>query len=194
MTTDDLKAYVAAYLATNGSSSWDPATVDAAMAAELRQQRLVCTVPFVHTVAVVTTADSAVVTAPTPWTATPWAAPWDPWQPRPRAFNDYDIGAGVTGAGIPDDTVIVSVDNHCQVTLSAAATATATAVSLVVDPDVSDLAEALARRVATNLANRNLPLGVQTQVAEFGSTATRVGGRDREVTRLEGPYRIVPAG
>lgn len=64
----------------------------------------------------------------------------------------------------------------------------------LVDAYPYDLAEALARRVATNLANRNLPLGVQTQVAEFGSTATRVGGRDREVTRLEAPYRIIPAG
>lgn len=58
-----------------------------------------------------------------------------------------------------------------------------------VDDYPADLAEALCRRVAANLANRNLPLGIQTTVTEFGGTASRVGGQDREVRRLEGPYR-----
>jgi hypothetical protein len=63
-----------------------------------------------------------------------------------------------------------------------------------VDDYQADLAEALCRRVAANLANRGLPLGVQTQVAEFGGLSTRVGGLDREVRRLEGPFRKVILG
>jgi len=58
-----------------------------------------------------------------------------------------------------------------------------------VDDYPADLSEALCRRVAANLANRGLPLGVQTQVAEFGGVSTRIGGLDREVRRLEAPYR-----
>jgi hypothetical protein len=63
-----------------------------------------------------------------------------------------------------------------------------------VDDYPADLAEALCRRVAANLANRALPLGVQVQVAEFGSSQARVGGLDREVRRLEGPFRKVVFG
>lgn len=58
-----------------------------------------------------------------------------------------------------------------------------------VDDYPADLAEALCRRVAVNLANRNLPLGIQTTASEFGGSVARVGGQDREVRRLEGPYR-----
>lgn len=56
----------------------------------------------------------------------------------------------------------------------------------------ADLTEALCRRVAANLAVRALPLGVQASVSEFQVATTRVGGGDREVERLEAPYRIVP--
>lgn len=59
----------------------------------------------------------------------------------------------------------------------------------LVDNYPADLSEALLRRVAANLANRTLPLGIQTTVSEFGGSAARVGGQDREVRRLEGPYR-----
>jgi hypothetical protein len=52
-----------------------------------------------------------------------------------------------------------------------------------------DLAEALMRRVAHNLALRALPLGVQASLSEGGVAQTRVGGTDAEVRRLEGPYR-----
>lgn len=58
-----------------------------------------------------------------------------------------------------------------------------------VDDYPADLAEALCRRVAVNLANRGLPLGISTTVSEFGGAIARVGGQDREVRRLEGPYR-----
>lgn len=48
-----------------------------------------------------------------------------------------------------------------------------------------DLAEALRRRVARNLAMRKLPLGVaMTDIA-----STRITGQDVETARLESPYR-----
>lgn len=56
----------------------------------------------------------------------------------------------------------------------------------------ADLAEALCRRVAHNLAVRRNPLGVETAESEFGATALRVGGSDAEVNRLEAPYRVIP--
>ena len=48
-----------------------------------------------------------------------------------------------------------------------------------------DLVQALFRRVARNLAMRALPLAISD--GEAG--ATRIGGRDPEIRRLEGPYR-----
>lgn len=170
---DDLIAYVTEYLTTVGSGSWGNRSVVGAIAAEQRAQKQVCRVPVAHTVTASTTDGSTTVDGST------------------DVFTGYDDGAAITGAGIPDDTTILAVDSNCRVTLSAAATADGTDVTLTIDPDVSDLNEALARRVAANLANRNLPLGVQTQIAEFGTVANRVGGRDREVMRLEGPYRVV---
>lgn len=56
----------------------------------------------------------------------------------------------------------------------------------------TDLAEALFRRVAHNLALRRLPLSVQANVSEFGASTTRVGGEDAEVRRLERPWRRLP--
>jgi hypothetical protein len=62
-------------------------------------------------------------------------------------------------------------------------------VPLDSEPWPADLAEALCRRVAHNLAVRSNPTGVQTAESEFGVTQLRVGGLDAEVRRLEGPYR-----
>ena len=53
----------------------------------------------------------------------------------------------------------------------------------------ADLAEALCRRVAVNLAVRKNPLSIETAQSEFGTSMFRVGGRDAEVRRLESPYR-----
>ncbi|GAB3990107.1 hypothetical protein [Nocardioides marmoraquaticus] len=53
-----------------------------------------------------------------------------------------------------------------------------------------DLLEALKRRVACNLARRNLPLGVQ--MSEAGGIP--VSRLDSEIRRLEGPYRKLPVG
>lgn len=56
-------------------------------------------------------------------------------------------------------------------------------------PYPADLAEALFRRVAHNLAVRPLALGVQVELSESAVASTRVGGVDAEVRRLEAPYR-----
>lgn len=53
----------------------------------------------------------------------------------------------------------------------------------------ADLAEALKRRVARNLAMRGIPLGLATASSEAAVAVTRVGD-DPEVKRLEGPYRM----
>lgn len=58
----------------------------------------------------------------------------------------------------------------------------------------ADLAEALFRRVAANLAVRALPLGVQATMSEMAVSQVRVGGGDREVRRLEAPWRRLVVG
>lgn len=67
------------------------------------------------------------------------------------------------------------------------------------DPDdpadlPADLAEALCRRVAHNLALRQLPLGVQAAMSEGGVATNNVGGTDAEVRRLERPWRKLVVG
>lgn len=57
-----------------------------------------------------------------------------------------------------------------------------------------DLREALNRRVAHNLALRNLPLGVQASISQAAVATNRVGGTDAEVARLESPYRKLVCG
>ena len=54
----------------------------------------------------------------------------------------------------------------------------------------ADVDEALMRRVARNLAMRKVPLGITDSEIE----ATRVGGTDPEVRRLEAPYRRLVLG
>lgn len=57
-----------------------------------------------------------------------------------------------------------------------------------------DLAEALLRRVAVNLALRALPLALQASMSEGGVSTSRVGGGDPEVRRLERPFRKLILG
>lgn len=52
----------------------------------------------------------------------------------------------------------------------------------------ADLTEALYRRVARNLAMREVPLGMQAAVGEFGAALAKVGN-DAEIHRLEAPHR-----
>lgn len=55
-----------------------------------------------------------------------------------------------------------------------------------------DLAEALKRRVARNLAMRGIPLAMFQGDADGGPLIPP--GRDPEVRRLEGPHRRLPVG
>lgn len=57
----------------------------------------------------------------------------------------------------------------------------------------ADLAEALCRRVARNLAARSVPVA-SFSAFEGGATSTRVPMKDAEVARLEAPYRSWEAG
>lgn len=59
-----------------------------------------------------------------------------------------------------------------------------------VEPYTADLFEAACRRVAVNIARRNVPLGVQ--MTDVGGT--RIATYDPEVRRLEAPYRKLPVG
>lgn len=86
-------------------------------------------------------------------------------------------------------------DTQVEAALNAEAAAQARVVRI---PDgvgyPPDLAEALFRRVAANLALRALPLGLQSSASEMAITTTRVGGGDAEVRRLERPYRRLAVG
>lgn len=53
----------------------------------------------------------------------------------------------------------------------------------------ADLAQALNRRVARNLALRPLPLGSQPTATTDGLIVTARIGQDSEINRLEAPYR-----
>lgn len=53
----------------------------------------------------------------------------------------------------------------------------------------ADVKEALGARVARRLELRRLPLGVQPAMTEAGPSTIQVGGYDREISRLERPYR-----
>lgn len=53
----------------------------------------------------------------------------------------------------------------------------------------ADVVEALCARVARRLELRRLPLGVQPAMTEAGPSAIPVGGYDREISRLELPYK-----
>lgn len=54
-----------------------------------------------------------------------------------------------------------------------------------------DLAQALKRRVARNLAARSVPVTTFTSF-EGGATSTRVPNLDAEIRRFEGPYLALP--
>lgn len=62
-----------------------------------------------------------------------------------------------------------------------------------VDDYGPDLAEALKRRVAKNLAARAVPIA-STTTFDGGTTQARVQRYDAEVTRLESPYRRIVVG
>lgn len=94
-------------------------------------------------------------------------------------------------------TDISWTEDQVQSALDAETAAQAAVVRFPADPPApaeplpypADLAEALCRRVAHNLAVRALPLGVQATVTDAAALNTYVGGTDAEVKRLEAPYR-----
>jgi hypothetical protein len=89
------------------------------------------------------------------------------------AFSQGDVGATVTGAGIPAGTTIASVTNATTAVMSANATATATGVSVTVVDQLDGFlltAVAAPRNTASTvvngalldvgrIVNANLPLG-----------------------------------
>lgn len=93
-------------------------------------------------------------------------------------------------------------DPQISAALSAETAAQARACRFPADPPApadplpypADLAEALFRRVAHNLALRGLPLGVQASITDAAVATNRVGGRDAEVARLEAPWRRLKVG
>jgi hypothetical protein len=92
-------------------------------------------------------------------------------------------------------------DDEISSALTAETVSQAKRCTIPADPDPeapvaypADLAEALCRRVAHNLALRGLPLGLQSTVTEMGASNARVGGIDAETRRLEGPYRRLGVG
>lgn len=74
----------------------------------------------------------------------------------------------------------------------AAETAAQSRVCRIPDPYPADLAEALCRRVARNLAMRGTPLAVPVGDSEGGPAV--LPGRDPEVRRLEAPWRRLVVG
>ena len=88
-----------------------------------------------------------------------------------------------------DDTVVASA-----LASEASAQARRCRIPAVEADWPDDLAEALCRRVAVNLALRSLPLGVQASISEAAVAQTRVGGGDAEVRRLEAPFRKLIVG
>lgn len=100
---------------------------------------------------------------------------------------------------IPDLTAVKNylgttswTDAEISGALAAETAAQAKACSIPpVYPD--DLAEALKRRVARNLAGRAVPVATYTAF-EGGATTTRLPMTDPEVKRLEAPYRKLVFG
>lgn len=106
--------------------------------------------------------------------------------------------ASVTQAARPDVSQVLTylgTDNSYSSSdvadaLAAETVAQAARCHIPLDyPD--DLAQALKRRVARNLAARSVPVATYTSF-NGGGTATRVPNLDAEIRRFEGPYLRLP--
>lgn len=115
------------------------------------------------------------------------------------ATDDYGVvdftayAAIVTGSAFPTvidvETYIGDNDSHTAEEMQSALDAEAAAQRIRCDVPAlypADLREALLRRVARNLAMRQIPLAVPQGDAEMGPTF--IPGKDPEVRRLEAPY------
>jgi hypothetical protein len=101
--------------------------------------------------------------------------------------------AEVTAGGVPDMSEVraylgdTSEDDATIADALAAETAAQRARCRIPAVYPADLAQALKRRVARNLAARAVPVASFTSF-EGGGTSSRVPTRDAEISRLEGPY------
>lgn len=185
-TIPDLNA-VKAYL---GDSSWSDEEIGAALVAECAAQAHRCRIPAHPSADADAYADYPVTDSEggnVDWAdpvVTATSGDEDPvtieaeWQGDPAPTRDLRVPTADLGHGAW--TLTLSIASENDLTLG----------TYVTGYLPSDLAEALKRRVARNLAMRSLPLGVQSD--ELG--ATRVGSVDPEVRRLEGPYRRLAVG
>lgn len=57
----------------------------------------------------------------------------------------------------------------------------------------ADLRRAAIRRAARSLAARSVPLGILSDLGEFGGAA-QLRAWDAEIEQLEAPYRFIPVG
>lgn len=87
------------------------------------------------------------------------------------------------------DTSIVDAELSNIIAAEQAAQARRCRIDLYSD----DLKEALKRRVARNIAARNIPVAQFTSF-EGGSTSLSLSRNDAEITRLEAPYRKLTVG
>lgn len=118
-----------------------------------------------------------------------------------EVLTDATYGTGPYGGFFPDElsAVVAYLGDDPGWTpeeIASAYGAEKVAQEAVCDvPDTgrpADLQEALFRRVAHNLGNRALPLGMQATLTETQLLTTGVGGTDAEVARLEAPYGVIP--
>ncbi len=111
-------------------------------------------------------------------------APFTAWAESATAASGMPALADVQ-AYLGEDTSATTAQITAALAAEAAAQRKVCEVPAVYPPD---LAEALLRRVARNLAARAVPIAQWTSF-EGGATGTRVPQSDPEVTRLEAPYR-----
>ena len=115
--------------------------------------------------------------------------------PFADTYTDAELALG---AGVLDDLKAYLDDSADQwsdldlVAVLSAELADQAARVRVTAASTAPLREALMRRCARNLAMRKAPLGIAS--AGDGLDTARVGGRDPEVRRLEGPWRRLPVG
>lgn len=103
----------------------------------------------------------------------------------------------ITSPGFEPATVITYLGDSTSATAAEVADALAAEVEAqkrvcrIPVPYPADLAQALKRRVARNLAARMVPVASFTAF-EGGTTSARVPANDVEVRRFEAPYRRLP--
>ncbi|HET6874648.1 MAG TPA: hypothetical protein VFH70_07710 [Acidimicrobiales bacterium] len=112
-----------------------------------------------------------------------------PFVPTITDLKGY-LGAEAPGWSDEVLTAALATETTAQSRACAIPHATDPATGGDLGPDYpADLAEALYRRVAHNLATRSLPLGIQTTLTDMAVATTGVGALPAKVRALEAPYR-----